>query len=371
MNKEVGLKKSWPVINQTGRGFGLKSRLRNDTKNFYYRVLAVFLLLIGCQPKTSPEEKYLYTQIKDLFGTTVKIDVCLTAAREPAAQEAFQELWPRLEDIHRRMNVFDEKSEVTKINTAYPQAVEVRADTYQLLKDAVYYYHWTEGAFDITVWPLIALWKTAVKKNILPTLAEIEEVKKSLSADRIEFLPNHQIRLNHPGTKIDLGGIGVGYAVDEAVRIFQRYGIFHFLIDAGGDMYAQGVNCQGQPWRIGIQDPFQKGKMREYIQLSNAAVTTSGKYARFYEIQGQRFSHIMDPRSGYPLKEVVSCTVIAPNTQIADVLATAFTVLGSEKTKELLERMDESIAVYILQGENDGAVHQWESQNFHEWRLSR
>lgn len=309
-----------------------------------------------------------YSESRFLFGTMVKMDVCYGPHQEGALEEALEEIWTRLKDIHWRMERFDIRSDVNKISQAYPETTQVGEDTFQLLQRAVRYTELTQGAFDITVGGLIALWEEATQTKTLPTPEKLNQAKETVGIHHIEFLPPNRIRIRHPQTRLALGGVAAGYAVDEAVQIFHRFGFEHFLIDAGGDLYGKGDNCKGYPWRIGIQDPNHVEKILEVVQLKDAAMTTSGNYERFYEIAGKRWSHIFDPRTGYPQQEVVSATVIASTTELADAFATALAVLGGRQAQALAPQWPESIAFYILEETREGQKL-YKSENFDQWLL--
>ena len=274
-----------------------------------------------------------------MMGTTVNVDVCLDTRDKTAVGKAYQEVWDRLEDIAWRMNVFDERSDVAKINRAGTQPVGVQEDTYYVLQKSIDYNRLTLGAFDITVWPLIQLWKRGARENALPTTAQLQEVRSVIGSDKIQLLSNGRVRLTNAGVKIDLGGIAAGYAVDEAVRIFRKNGINNFFIDISGDIYVGGRNCEGNLWRIGIRDPRDLSKIIDTVHLSDMAVATSGNYEQYYEIQNERWSHIMNPITGYPQKDVVSATMIAPSALETDAWSTALCVLGPRSGIQLVNAM--------------------------------
>jgi len=331
--------------------------------------LILILCLGGCGGLGKDAKKYRETKM--LMGTIVQIDCCSQEQQSKDIERVYKEVWKRLEEISWRMYVFDEKSDVSKINYSDGIPVEVEADTYQLLKDSVYFSKLTHGAFDITVWPLIKLWKDSAKKNQIPSKEDLRQVQKVIGAGVFELLDNNQVRLRNKDAKVDLGGIAKGYAVDEAARIFRAHGMHDFFIDAGGDIYVGGQNCKGELWRIGIRDPRDKSKILNVIQLTNAAVTTSGNYEQYLEIQGRRWSHIIDPVSGYPQKEVVSATVIAPSAKDADALSTALSVLGSEKGTALINHLDAQHASLIMVKESDNEINQFPSKEWQKFQWKK
>ncbi len=326
----------------------------------------------------SKEALERYRESRFLMGTTVHVDVCVEASNAGKIKLAYQQVWERLEDISWRMNVFDERSDVARINKAGLNVVAVGADTYYVLQKALDYTRLTQGAFDITVWPLIQLWKYSEEKNVFPSAAEILEAKQKVGSHKIRLLGDNRVQMLQRAVQIDLGGIAGGYAVDEAARILRENGITNFFIDDGGDIYAGGYNCERQPWRIGIGDPRDRAKMLDIIALSNASVTTSGNYERYYEIEGERLSHILNPLTGYPQKEVVSATMIAPTAIEADALATALCVLGTRLGTDFVNALPvtgrqtglpQGYASVMIVREESGEIRPLMSRGYPEFRV--
>lgn len=337
-------------------------------KSSKYILLFLSVFLLGC---SHPQKKWeQYSQIKPLMATTARLDIC--SDRTLSDQEMdniFKPVWDRLEEIAWRMNVFDEKSDIALINRAYPNAATVGADTVWVIKEALMYHTLTKGTFDITVWPLIQLWKEGKKNNRVPDPQQIKEVQQSMGSKMISILSDKEIKLNHSSTKIDLGGIAAGYAVDEAARLFRLKGIAHFYIDIGGDMYVSGHNCKGDKWHIGIRDPKSPSDMAGIVALSDMGITTSGDYNKYIEIQGERWSHIYNPITGYPQKGVVSATVIAPTTIAADALATAMTVLGPQEGIKMMDGLGEGFAVLVIEPDENMHLKKFYSKRFQEYQL--
>ena len=329
--------------------------------------ISVVFFVSGCAGG-SPEELERYRESRFLMGTTVHVDVCVEASNAGEIKLAYQQVWERLEDISWRMNVFDERSDAARINKAGLNAVAVGADTYEVLRKAVDYTHWTKGAFDITVRPLIQLWKHSEESNAFPTPAQVIEAKKNVGSDKIRLLGDNRVQMLQEAVQIDLGGIAGGYAVDEAARILRENGITNFFIDDGGDIYAGGYNCERRPWRVGIGDPRDREKMFDVIVLSNASVTTSGNYEHYYKIQGKRLSHILNPLTGYPQQEVVSATMIAPTAIEADALATALCVLGTRLGTDFVNALPQGYASVMIVREETGEIRPVMSRGYPEFR---
>ncbi|MDO8580889.1 MAG: FAD:protein FMN transferase [Candidatus Omnitrophota bacterium] len=315
-------------------------------------------------------QKNKYSEQRELMWTTATIDVCKNRQAVEEREAAYKDVWARLDEIAWKMNVFDEKSDVTKVNQAYPQAAAVGQDTYYVIEQALRFNRLTNGAFDITVWPLMQLWKKAQTANQLPSEDEIHQVQEAVGGHQIRLLGGFYVQLLHPATRLDLGGIAAGYAIDEAARIFRAQGIKDFFIDIGGDIYAGGKNCQGQDWRVGIRDPHDLAKIVDVVHLSDASVTTSGNYSKFMEIQGKRWSHIINPLTGYPQEDVISATFIAPTGIEGDALAKAPSVLGAEKGLAFVDSLGPGYAVFIISQSPDKKLRKFSSKEYKKFQVN-
>lgn len=333
-------------------------------------VLCVLIVQSGCDARNVPK-RAKYSATKMLMGTIVRIDVCRDQAGRSQIKNAYEDVWQRLEVISRRMNASDESSDIAKINAAGLEPVFVAPDTYHVLEKSIGFTLSTKGAFDITVSPLMALWRDSERNDAFPAQQEIRKARSSVGSENIQLLGEDQIRLLNAGTKIDLGGIAKGYAVDEAARILRSHGIKSFYIDAGGDIYVGGKNCAGEPWRIGIRDPQDKEKMIDVVTVVDQAVATSGDYEQYYRIQEQQWSHILNPVTGYPQKGVISATVIAPTAMDADALATALCVFGGRLGTDYINTLQGTYASFIVSRIGAGPAQKFESQEYKKFRYNR
>ncbi|HQP10274.1 MAG TPA: FAD:protein FMN transferase [Candidatus Omnitrophota bacterium] len=333
-------------------------------------VLLISAALFGCfPPGVSRFEKY--SEVRQLMGTMVQLDVCRDGLAQQKIDEAYRDVWASLEQVSWRMNVFDDRSDAAKINNSNLQPVFVGADTYHVIKKAIQFSQATGGAFDVTVWPLIEFWRQNEARNIFPSPEAVHAALAGIGSQNIRMLDDGRIQLLRNDTKIDLGGIAAGYAADEAARIFRGHGILNFFIDAGGDIYAGGLNCSGQPWRVGIRDPRDASKLIDVVALTDFAVTTSGDYEKYYTIRGQTWSHIINPVTGYPQRGVVSATVIAPTTMEADVLATALCVMGERAGTAHIDRLDGRYASIIFSAGKRQTITKLESQEYKNFRYKK
>ncbi len=314
--------------------------------------------------------KYLkYSESRQIMGTFVNADVCLASNEQKKVDEALKEVWARMDEISSQMSVFNQEGVLSKINNSQGSPMQIEKDLYSLIKNSIYYSQITKGTFDVTVLPLIELWKRNSREGRVPTQKEINETKKSVGYKYIQLLKGNKIQLQKINAKVDLGGIAKGYAVDEAARILKEHGINNFFIDAGGDLYVSGLNCRERPWKIGIRDPQNKNEIIDVIELSDMAVTTSGDYEQFYMINGKKYSHIIDPLTGYPQQGIVSATVIAPTATQADALSTALCVLGENEGTRLINSLGKKFASLILRPNKDLTLKSIQSTNYPKYRL--
>ncbi len=339
-------------------------------KKLQYRILLAVCALVALSVllTSSPKKIRRYSQSGFFFGTEVQVDVCYGRDQKEKVRPTLKDVWSRWEDIHYRMNVYDNFSDVAKVNNSFRKPARVGWDTYFVLQEAIRFSQLTSGAFDITVWPLLSLWRESAQKNQLPSNADLAKVRKAVGVRQVRLLPNFQVKVLNKETKVDLGGIAAGYAADEAARILRQHGFENFLVDAGGDLYAGGINCDGEAWRIAVRDPADPSRIMEVVHISDLAVSTSGNYQQTFEIQGEKFTHIIDPATGYPEKKVASATIIAPTALEADAMATALCVLDPARGQQLIDRFGEDWASMVLTQEQ-GQTSRFESKNYPRYKL--
>jgi thiamine biosynthesis lipoprotein len=319
-------------------------------------IVFIAVVLVSSCRMNARNKKYHHSRV--VIGTYVNIDVCSSRRNGPGVSEAMNRVWERFDEIEQRMNAYDMESDIGKINQSAGKAVAVHPDVYTLIQQAADFSKKTEGAFDITVRPLIEMWRRGQKENHVPSAEEIELTRKRIGADKVNFLHEGQGAVFCDGCMIDLGGIAKGYAVDEAARILRDHHFENFLINAGGDMYGGGKNCHGQNWRIGVRDPRNGDRLIDIVEISNQAITTSGDYEQFYEIEGKRFSHIINPLTGYPQQGIVSATVIAPSAVEADVFSTALMVWPATQGMDFINQQGSGYAAFLIEeNERDRRYH--------------
>jgi thiamine biosynthesis lipoprotein len=275
-----------------------------------------------------------------------------------AVMEAFAEM-RRIADLTDRFpqrgTVARNLSDVCRINDmAGVKPVRVDKDVYDMLALAGKYHGITEGAFDVTVGPVMDLWGFCGNNPHVPTVADIRRALAFVGEDKLELNGKERSAfLKNTGMSLDLGAVAKGYATEKAVRVLRKHGIGKVLIDAGGNIRVIGNNADGKSWRIGIKDPRRSGDILAVLSLEDSAAVTSGDYYRFFTAGGKRYNHILNPRTGWPAAENMSVTVIAKNAGLADVLSTAFFVLDPEKAMEIVKRLKD-VELFIVS--SDGRI---------------
>ncbi|MBI4707784.1 MAG: FAD:protein FMN transferase [Candidatus Omnitrophica bacterium] len=280
------------------------------------------ILLVGC----SSQPLYKDTQV--MMGTFVEV----ISPDKEAAAIVFNEV----KRIEKLLSKYDPESEISQLNKF--GKLKVSPETFFVLSKSCLFWKQTNGAFDVTVGPLLDVWGFTDKNYKLPDKSKIKEALRSVGSDKIVLNEvDSVVEFNSPGVKVDLGAIAKGFAVDCAVEKLKEAGIKSCLVNAGGQIYCLGKRF-GKPWRVVIQNPRGPGSKGSF-DLIDQAVATSGDYESYFEVSGKRYMHIFDPRTGYPADNEVMCvTVIAPDGLTADALATAMMVMGKEKSDSLIKQ---------------------------------
>lgn len=241
-------------------------------------------------------------------------------------------------DVERRMSAFLPDSELTRLNAARAgDAVVLSQPLASVLEEAARAHRLTQGAFDPTVPPLLSAWGFCRgAPTCRPGPSAVRAALAHTGMGRVT-VDGQTARYNQEGMTVDLGGIAKGYGVDRAAAALSAAGV-RGLVNSGGDIRAAGARPGGEPWRVGVRDPVRRDRTFATISLTaGGAIATSGTYEQYVELEGKRIPHVLDPRSGQPVDEMVSATVIAPTAMEADALATACVVLGRAEALALLE----------------------------------
>lgn len=308
-------------------------------KGGYWRPLALALLgaTIGLdsQQGSAAEERREFAQV--LMGMDFKLT--FYAADEAAAKQAADAAFARVAELNSVMSDYDPNSELSRLSQTAGQNrwVNLSDDLWRVLSRSQELARQTDGAFDVTVGPLVRLWRRSKRERELPTAARLAEAKAATGYTLLELDPQtRSARLAKPGMRLDLGGIGAGYAVDAALAILKQRGFSRAMVDASGDI-ACGDPPPGQTgWKIGL-DVDGTGAATRYVSLANRAVTTAGDASQFVEIGGARYSHIVDSRTGLGLTHGYGVAIIADDCVTADSLDTAASALGPRRGLKFLQ----------------------------------
>lgn len=250
--------------------------------------------------------------------------------------------------VDRMMSLYRADSELVALNAkAGGGPVAVSAPLFEVLLAAEHYARLSSGAFDVTVQPLVELWGFyRVERAAIPPPARILKAKEQVGFARVALDTKARTATLAAGTRIDLGAIAKGYAVDAALDALRARGVRAALVNLGGNIGVLGRRPDGKPWAVGIQHP-RANRLIGRLLFWDGAVATSGDYDRYFEAAGKRYSHVLDPRSGWPADGVYSLTVAAPNATAADALSTAGFVLGEGHGMALLDGCEGVAAVMV------------------------
>ncbi len=251
-----------------------------------------------------------------------------------------------VEEISRIENLISEWQPHTQISQVNQNAgikpVKVDKEVFDLTKRAIDYSKMSNGAFDISTVSMDKIWRFDGSMTEMPST---ESVKKSISNVDYHNISldsiNSTIFLKNKGMKIGFGSIGKGYAADKGRELMQKKGIKAGIVNASGDIATWGTQPNGKPWAIGIRNPFKRQKVAKILKLKNSAVATSGSYEKYAEIDGVRFSHIINPKTGFPATGLTSVTIYGPSSEFCNALSTSIMVLGEKEGLKLAQKFPE------------------------------
>lgn len=290
-------------------------------------LLGAVLLYRSGSEKILEEEKLA---MGTLVGIKVRID---SSTSDIKARKAIDAAFAEIARVEKLFSIHKKDSEISRINSLKKgQRIKINDEAYEVIDRALGLCRITGGAFDITVGPLVKLWEKANERGSLPSDEEIEAALGPVGPQNISLRKSDKtIGFMKDGVELDLGGVAKGYASDRAMIILKNMGIKNAIVNSGGDMHCIGSRSRGVPWKIGIRDPRNKEGIILELSATNKAIDTSGDYEKYFTLGKKRYSHIIDPRTGYAVSDgAVSATVIADDSMTADALATALCVLGQD-----------------------------------------
>lgn len=318
----------------------------------FHRIGVVFCGFLGFLAVSCGKSLEIYQTAKPLMGTVVSMAVVSQDAQR--AYEALDAAFEEMARLEAMMSVFREDSELSRVNREASQhPVTVSHELYEVIELSLHISQITRGAFDITVGPLMNLWPFYKNEKRLPSSQALQEALSRVGYGHVVLSSkDRSVFLAVPGMALDLGGIAKGFAIDRAVNVLKGRGIPAALVNAGGDILAYGTKPDGQPWRIGLQHPRDSRELLAVLTMFDQAMVTSGDYERYFLVDGKRYSHIIDPRSGFSARETASVTVMADSAAYADGLATGILVLGPEEGMAVVESLPGVHALIITEGPN-------------------
>jgi thiamine biosynthesis lipoprotein len=295
-----------------------------------------FVSLFVVAPIGPALERYEYAQPH--MGAEVRI--VLYAPTAAAAADASQAAFARIAQLDDELSDYRESSELMRLSRqAGGEPVKVSGDLFRVLRASQQLFHRSSGAFDATVGPLSVIWRRARRLAEMPDPVRLADARRLVGSDKLDLDDDRRtVRLAAPGMRLDLGGIAKGFAADEAAAVLRKRGIGAALVAACGDIVVTGAPAGADGWRIAVAslDGADRPPAR-YITLHHAAVSTSGDAEQFVTSGGVRYSHIIDPRTGWATAGHSSVTIVAPDGTTSDGLATAVVVLGWEKGLRLVD----------------------------------
>ena len=309
-------------------------------------IIACLIFLTGC---AAPPDRPVVIQ-----GMTMGTNYTITLSQQPERPiEILQaEIDATLKSINLKMSTYLSQSELSIINQTQSQDwLPLSPELYEVISTAMEFSHLTNGAFDITVGKLVNLWGFG-PGEITANIPEELTIKSALKTSGYQHIDLKQqpyaLKKGHPAIYLDLSGIAKGYAVDRIYDLLDQQGFSGFLVDIGGEVKAKGVRNNQAAWRIGVEKPMVEGsEIQRVVNLSNQAMATSGDYRNYIVHNGKRFSHTIDPRTGRPIPhELLSVSVVDGSAMVADALATALLVMGTEKGIEFAEQ--KNITAYFI-----------------------
>ena len=299
------------------------------------------------------------------MGTTYHIKVVTEPDKD--GKDLQQRIDQRLKQLNKSMSTFQPDSEISRFNRLQTVDTDfsVSPDFLAVMLAADAVYRLTDGAWDGTVKPLVDLWGFGPSGPIseAPSAQAVATALKNVGFQQIEVSAKGFLKKRLAAVTIDLASIAKGYGVDQVAQLIEGTGFRNYLVEIGGEVYAAGKRKDGRNWRVGINQPLKTATANAVyraLELQDQALATSGDYRNFEIIGGRAYSHIIDPRSGYPVNHgVVSTSVVAPNCTLADGLATALMVMGPEKGISLLNRLDAVEGLIIVQKADGSLENFW------------
>lgn len=329
-----------------------------NTKIKIFPILFIVFLIAGTafiafQQSNAPYRNYS----GKVFGTYFNITY-------QSSEDLEKEMKAAMDKVDASLSMFNENSTISRINRG--EDVQIDNLFAYIFPRAMKVSDITEGAFDITVAPLVNAWGFGFKQDKWPTDEEIDSLRAIVGYKTIH-LNDRKITKDNPHTMIDLSAIAKGYGSDVVAQVLDKAKVQNYMVEIGGEVVMKGRNDKGDEWKIGIAEPTDDKEQTAntyscVLQLTDKAVATSGNYRNFYYKDGVKYAHTIDPRTGRPVQQdIISATVLAPHCYEADAFATSFMVVGLDKAKEIISKQKQ-LEAYLIYIDKDGNKKVWYSE---------
>lgn len=337
---------------------------KRKKRNVTLQLAFLTFLIVGTVLIVKHQRSMPYQHNKgSVFGTFYSITY-------QSDEDLQKEIENELKKVDETLSMFNEQSVISKVNRN--EKTELNDMFIQVVELAMQVSEETEGAFDITVAPLVNAWGFGFKSGVHPTPHAIDSMKALVGYKKISLnMRKKEIEKKDPRIMLDCSAIAKGYGSDVVGTFLKRRGIENYMVEIGGEVVTHGVNERRVPWRIGVVKPTDDtlsfdNELQTVLNVANKSMATSGNYRNFYYKGGKKYAHTIDPKTGAPVQHsLLSATVLADNCATADAYATSFMVMGIERAKAVLERHPELMAYFIYSDKN-GELAVWYSPTMKE-----
>lgn len=321
----------------------------NRKRRLLWQIPFLLFLIVGTIYIIKQQQDAPYQHDKGaIFGTTYSIIY-------QNNENLNKEIMAALNEVDQSMSTFNKGSVISKINrNEQVQPDKMFVDVFQLANKISIE---TNGAFDVTVAPLVNAWGFGFKNGVHPTPQTIDSLKQFIGYQKVAYV-NERIKKQDPRLMLDFSAIAKGYGCDVVANLLKRKGIENFMVEIGGEIVTRGISEKRLPWKVGVTKPTDDSlnvnqELQTILNVTDKSMATSGNYRKFYYKNGKKYAHTIDPITGYPVQHnILSSTVLAKTCAEADAYATAFMVLGLDKAKKVLEQHPELMAYFIYSDKN-------------------
>ena len=325
---------------------------KNVLKIIFLAVLVVGTVLIIMQQRNTPYQH----DTGFVFGTEYHITYQSSDDLQPEIDKA-------LAQVDTALSPFNKQSVITQVNNNRP--VKLSEMFTEVFSKAESISRETDGAFDITVAPLVNAWGFGFKSGVHPSRHIVDSLRQFVGYKKVALVDGRIVKKD-PRLMLDCSGIAKGYGVDVVAKLLRDKGVENFMVEIGGEIVTSGISEKRLPWKIGVTKPTDDAtqtnqELQTVLNVTDKAMATSGNYRNFYYKGGKKYAHTIDPKTGYPVQHnILSATVFAKSCAVADAYATSFMVMGMEKAQQLLEQHPELMA-YLIYSDEDGKNAVWYS----------